>query len=101
MKIILTGATGLVGSAALRQCIASSAVSAVVVLSRKPVADELANSDKVTVILHDDFGAYPPELLDKLVGADACIWYVPLFVYFFLLLLPRDRAHLPRGYCLR
>ncbi|KAL8916961.1 MAG: hypothetical protein Q9172_006027 [Xanthocarpia lactea] len=71
--IILTGCTGTAGSAILAQCISSSKVARVSVLSRRPVKQAEGN-DKVTVHVHNDFGSYPDSLLDQLKGAVGCIW---------------------------
>ncbi|PWY63030.1 nucleoside-diphosphate-sugar epimerase [Aspergillus heteromorphus CBS 117.55] len=75
MRLILTGATGLVGSSALNQLLALPAdqLSRLYILSRKPVpwADHHPN---VTVIDHQDFTTYSPQLLDTLKGATGCIW---------------------------
>lgn len=74
MKVIVTGATGLVGSALVRWCIASTKISQALVLTRKPLPDTITANPKVTVIQHDDFASYPPELLAKLAGAEGCLW---------------------------
>lgn len=75
MRLILTGATGLVGSATLNHILnlPKGEISALYILSRSPVpmAD---NQPNVTVIEHKNFNEYPDELLQKLKGADACIW---------------------------
>ncbi|EPS35418.1 hypothetical protein H072_11211 [Dactylellina haptotyla CBS 200.50] len=71
--IIITGATGLAGSAILQQALANPAVSKISILSRRPVASAEGNS-KANVIIHKDFSSYPPELLSQLSGASACIW---------------------------
>ncbi|KAL4882376.1 hypothetical protein BJY04DRAFT_40468 [Aspergillus karnatakaensis] len=75
MRLILTGATGLVGSATLNHILSLPAgeISALYILSRSPVpmADGKPN---VTVIEHKNFNEYPAELLEKLRGADGCIW---------------------------
>lgn len=75
MHIILTGATGLVGSAALAHILSlpAGSVSRLSILSRRPVP-MAANKPNVTVIEHQDFSHYPPELLEKLKGASGCIW---------------------------
>jgi len=75
MKVIITGATGFVGSALARQSIADPRISSVLILTRRAPEDDIAGDAKVTVIEHDDFASYPPELLAKLVGAEACLWY--------------------------
>ena len=75
MHLILTGATGLVGSGALAHLLSlpSSQLSRLSILSRKPVP-MAEGRPNVTVIEHQDFNQYPPELLEKLKGADGCIW---------------------------
>lgn len=71
MKIILTGATGFVGSNVLTHLVAAPQVTEVTCLTRRPLASD---APKVTTILHEDFAVYDPELLDRLAGHDACIW---------------------------
>ncbi|KAL2836760.1 hypothetical protein BJY01DRAFT_221544 [Aspergillus pseudoustus] len=77
MRLILTGATGLVGSAALNHLLTTSLpageVSALYILSRSPVP-MAENKPNVTVIEHKNFNEYPADLLEKLKGADGCIW---------------------------
>ncbi|KAJ7336275.1 hypothetical protein DFH08DRAFT_285453 [Mycena albidolilacea] len=77
MHIILTGATGTVGSPVLRQCLASPAVTRVSILSRRqftlPTSDGL-DTQKAEIIVHNDFGAYPASVTDRLQGANACVW---------------------------
>lgn len=80
MKVIVAGSTGLVGSALVRQCIASDKVSHVFALTRKPLPDAVAKNPKVSVILHDDFSTYPPTLLAQLAGAEGCLWWVFIFL---------------------
>jgi uncharacterized protein YbjT (DUF2867 family) len=78
MKVIVTGSTGLVGTALVRQCLASDQISHVVALSRRPLTlpEDLTKSPKLSVILHDDFLHYPPELVAQLAGAEGCLWWV-------------------------
>lgn len=75
MRLILTGATGLVGSAALNHILnlPKGEISALYILSRSPVP-MAENQPNVTVIQHKNFNEYPPDLLEKLKGADGCIW---------------------------
>ncbi|OJJ00943.1 hypothetical protein ASPVEDRAFT_40449 [Aspergillus versicolor CBS 583.65] len=75
MRLILTGATGVVGSAALNHILnlPKGEVSALYILSRSPVP-MAENQPNVTVIQHKNFNEYPPDLLEKLKGADGCIW---------------------------
>jgi uncharacterized protein YbjT (DUF2867 family) len=73
--LILTGATGLVGSAALAHVLSLPAgrVGKLSILSRRPVpmAEGKTNVD---VIIQKDFSKFDSELLAKLKGADGCIW---------------------------
>jgi len=77
MHIILTGATGLVGSSVLNHVIqhafSAGQVSRLSVLSRSPVPMADGKKD-IQVIIHKDYSSYPPELLAQLQGADGCIW---------------------------
>lgn len=71
--MIVTGATGTAGSAILAECLASPVVAKVSVLSRRPVK-QAENNPKASVILHSDYGSYPPTVLEQLRGATGCIW---------------------------
>ena len=74
MKVIIAGATGLVGGALVRQCIADPRISHAFVLTRKPLPEDVALDKKVTVINHEDFASYPSDLLEQLAGAEGCLW---------------------------
>jgi uncharacterized protein YbjT (DUF2867 family) len=75
MRLILTGATGLVGSAVLSHILSlpEEQVSQLFILSRGPVS-MADNRPNVTVIMHQDFSQYPADLLEKLQGTNGCIW---------------------------
>lgn len=74
MHLILTGATGLVGSAVLDAMLGIKEISKISVLSRRPVKmAEDAKDPRVNVIIHKDFEQYDAELLDKLRGAEGCV----------------------------
>lgn len=74
MKVIVTGATGMAGRAIVKQCIADDRITKLIVLTRKALPAEIENSAKTEVVLHDDFSNYPESILQKLTGAEACIW---------------------------
>ncbi|KAJ7070708.1 hypothetical protein C8F01DRAFT_975646 [Mycena amicta] len=77
MHIVLTGATGRVGGAVLRSCLASAAVTKLSILSRRDFplpGGEGLDVQKATVIVHKDYESYPPSLIEQLKGAEACIW---------------------------
>jgi uncharacterized protein YbjT (DUF2867 family) len=75
MHLILTGATGLVGSGVLAHILSlqPGTISRLSILSRRPVP-MAAGKPGVTVIEHEDYGHYPPELLEQLRGAQGCVW---------------------------
>jgi uncharacterized protein YbjT (DUF2867 family) len=73
MHLILTGATGLVGSAVLHTMITTPAVTKISVLSRRPVAQAEGHS-KVNVIIHKDFASYPEEVMVRLQDAKGVVW---------------------------
>ncbi|KAI1269925.1 hypothetical protein F5Y18DRAFT_372018 [Xylariaceae sp. FL1019] len=77
MKVVITGATGFVGSEVVRQAIASDKVTQALVLTRKPLPDEFTKSEKIKVFTIKDFSAsYSEDLLEQLSGAEACIWAI-------------------------
>lgn len=73
VHLILTGATGLVGSGVLQQMLTNDAVSRISILSRRPV--KMAEGQaKAKVIIHKDFNTYDEALLDELKDAQGCVW---------------------------
>jgi len=75
MHLILTGATGLVGSGVLDAMIKMKDITKISIISRRPV--QMANDAKdprINVIIHDDFMSYPQPLLDRLSDATGCVW---------------------------
>ena len=80
MKLIVTGATGLIGSEVIRQAVRHPAVTSVVALSRKPVSfptnigHDIPASKLQSVILEDWSSIYPEDVKQHLRDADACIW---------------------------
>lgn len=70
MKVILTGATGMVGEGVLMECLKHPDVQSILLLNRRPSG--VANS-KVTEVIHTDFHDITP-LEQKLTGYDACFF---------------------------
>jgi uncharacterized protein YbjT (DUF2867 family) len=69
MKIILTGATGMVGEGVLLECLASDDVEKVLVLARKPSGHQ---HPKLEEMLVGDFLKLEPS--ERLRGYDACFY---------------------------
>lgn len=73
MHLILTGATGLVGTSVLHEMLAQESISRISILSRRPV--KMAEGhEKAKVIIHKDFKVYDKALLDELKDAHGCVW---------------------------
>ena len=74
MHVILTGATGLIGSGVLHQMLNTEGISRISVLSRRPVAMTQGHEGKAKVILHQDFQKYDAGLLEELRDAQGIVW---------------------------
>ena len=72
MKLILFGASGMVGTAALREALAAPEVEGVLSVGRRPCGVEHPKLKELTLPDLLDFAAAEPQL----VGYDACIWAV-------------------------
>lgn len=68
MKVIITGATGMVGKGVLLECLDHSEITQVLSISRK--ATGIAHP-KLKELLHPDFSEYA-SVVDQLQGYDAC-----------------------------
>ncbi|RDL37724.1 Uncharacterized protein BP5553_05157 [Venustampulla echinocandica] len=73
MHLVLTGATGLVGSAVLHHMLNAPSIHKVTILSRRPVA-QATGHEKVNVIIHRDFANYASSVLDQVKDADGVVW---------------------------
>ncbi|KAJ5611709.1 hypothetical protein N7528_008814 [Penicillium herquei] len=78
MKLIVVGATGLVGSEIIRQSLAIDEITEVIALARHPIQIENSSSSKVKSVVVRDYAEYPEDVKAKLAGADACIWTVAI-----------------------
>jgi len=76
MKLIVAGATGLLGTEIIRQSLQLGEVTQVIALARKPIQiDESLDSSKVRSVIIRDYGEYPDNVKAELASADACIWW--------------------------
>ena len=74
MKVIVTGATGMAGREVVKRCLEEERITELVILTRSPLADAIESHSKAHVIMHNDFSIYPDDLMERLAGAEACIW---------------------------
>ncbi|KAJ4251379.1 hypothetical protein NW762_011360 [Fusarium torreyae] len=73
MHLILTGATGLVGSAVLDAMLKSKEITKISILTRRPVP--LATGDtRVNIIIHKNFAKYEAGIIDQIKGANGVVW---------------------------
>ena len=70
MKVILFGATGMVGQGVLRECLIDPGIESVVAVGRSPTGQQ---HPKLREILHDDFFDFSA-IESQLVGYDACFF---------------------------
>lgn len=77
MKLIVAGATGLVATEVINQCLQMPEITSIIALSRKPLEIKHINSSKLKTVIIKDYGIYPDEVTAQLASADACIWYAP------------------------
>jgi uncharacterized protein YbjT (DUF2867 family) len=73
MKVILFGATGMVGQGLLRECLLDAEVSEVLVVVRSATGRRHA---KLREIIHEDFNDFSTLQID----ADACFWCIGVSV---------------------
>ena len=70
MRVIIFGATGMVGQALLRECLLDERVDRVLLVGRSPVR---TTNEKVTQIVHGDFLDFSSIALE-LAGYDTCFF---------------------------
>ena len=71
MKLIITGATGLIGGGTIHNALAHPNVTSVIVLSRRETG---ISNPKLKTIIKKDFTKYESEELEQLKGSDGCVW---------------------------
>ena len=70
MRVIITGATGMVGEGVLLECLADSRIDAVLIVSRRPID---ATYRKLQQCLRPDF-RNADAVASELTGFDACCY---------------------------
>lgn len=74
MKVIVTGATGVVGREVVQQCLADPRITKLVILTRRAVSMDIESHPKADVVMLQDFSRYSDDLISRLDGASACLW---------------------------
>ena len=70
MKVIVFGASGMVGQGVLRECLVASDVDSVLSVVRRPTGK---SDPKLTEVVHSDFTDFS-SLRDRISGYDACFF---------------------------
>jgi len=70
MKVVIFGASGMIGQGVLRECLESETVTSILAVGRSPCGIE---HEKLEEVLHGDFTDYGP-IEDRLRGFDACFF---------------------------
>ncbi|ATY62072.1 NAD(P)-binding domain [Cordyceps militaris] len=84
MKLIVVGATGLIGTEVIRQALSHRFITSVVALGRRPTPPPTSIPagdpalDKFQSVTLPDFSHYPDDVKSQLSGADACIWLLAI-----------------------
>lgn len=74
MKILIVGASGMVGSEAITHCLAHPNISKVVAFVRRELPEEIRKHAKLQSIIHTDFSQWSEDLLRAHSDASAMIW---------------------------
>ncbi|KAM3431840.1 hypothetical protein MY4824_005790 [Beauveria thailandica] len=83
MKLIVVGATGLIGTEVIRQALSHKSVTSVVALGRRPTPPPESVPagpalEKFQSVTLSDFTNYTEHVKSQLSGADACIWLLAI-----------------------
>ena len=70
MKVVLFGATGMIGQGVLRECLIDPEVTSVLSVARRATGKSAA---KLREIVHDDFSSFDG-IANELTGYDACFF---------------------------
>ncbi|KAH6970663.1 hypothetical protein BKA56DRAFT_496937 [Ilyonectria sp. MPI-CAGE-AT-0026] len=74
MKILIVGASGMIGSEVLIQCLAHPRISKVVAFVRQELSAQVSGHPKLESVLIKDFSAWPEDVLQAHKDAAAMIW---------------------------
>ncbi|CRG87013.1 nucleoside-diphosphate-sugar epimerase, putative [Talaromyces islandicus] len=74
MKVLVVGATGMVGGEAVVQCLAHPAITKVIVFVRRDLPADVSDHPKLESVLIKDFAIWPENVLLAHSDAAAMIW---------------------------
>ncbi|RYP40158.1 hypothetical protein DL767_001873 [Monosporascus sp. MG133] len=74
MKILIVGASGMIGGEVLIQCLAHLSISSVVAFVRRDLPPDVSGHPKLECVLVKDFSVWPEDVLQAHADAAAMIW---------------------------
>jgi uncharacterized protein YbjT (DUF2867 family) len=74
MKVLVVGATGMVGGEALIQCLAHPTITKVVAFVRRDLPADVSSNPKLESVLIKDFAIWSKDVLLAHSDAAAIIW---------------------------
>ncbi|KAI0151879.1 hypothetical protein F4776DRAFT_28 [Hypoxylon sp. NC0597] len=74
MKILIVGASGMIGGEALIQCLSHPSISTVVAFVRREIPADVSTHPKLECVLVKDFAIWPENVLQMHADAAAMIW---------------------------
>lgn len=74
MKILIVGASGMVGREALIQCLAHPGITRVVAFVRRDLPEDVSGHSKLESFIIKDFSSWPEDVLQRHSDAAAMIW---------------------------
>lgn len=74
MKVLIVGASGMIGSEVLIQCLAHPRISKVVAFVRQELSAQVSGHPKLESVVIRDFSAWQEDVLQAHGDAAAMIW---------------------------
>jgi len=96
MKIILFGASGMVGQGVLRECLLDPDVESVLAVVRSPLGQPQGKETKVSELVHSDFTDFSA-IEDQWRGYDACFFCLGVSSFG---MSEKDYAHVTKDFTL-
>jgi N-acetyl-gamma-glutamylphosphate reductase len=74
MKVLIVGASGMIGREALIQCLAHPDITRVVAFARKSLPEDVSGHSKLETVIITDFSSWSEDILQKQSDAVGIIW---------------------------
>lgn len=74
MKVLIVGASGMIGSEALTQCLANPNITSVIAFARRDLSADVSKHPKLEVVLIKDFAKWPEDVLQAHSDATGMVW---------------------------